>query len=60
MNGLSGEQLTYLAATFSVAVSNGLSVDEINVLGNFLSTVGSNLSLIAAQRDAREDSGYLP
>lgn len=47
----SGESLTLLAATTAITMAKGLSIDELNVLGNFLNAVADNLSLIASQKD---------
>ncbi|MEL7608118.1 MAG: hypothetical protein AAGU74_01270 [Bacillota bacterium] len=40
-----------LAATTAITMAKGLSIDELNVLGNFLNAVADNLSLIASQKD---------
>lgn len=52
---MSGEELTLVASVISIAFAEKLNVDEINLLGALLQTVGQNLTLIAAQRDACED-----
>lgn len=46
-NNLSGCELVYIASIFSVIISQGLTPDEIDTLGNFFSALGSNLSTIA-------------
>lgn len=45
---LSGCELVAFAALIAVSISQNLNADEINILGNFLSALGSNLSTIAA------------
>ena len=47
LSTLSGCELVALAGLLSVAISNNLSNDEIDTLGNFFSALGSNLSTIA-------------
>lgn len=47
-DNLSGCELVTLASILSIYISNGLSPDEIDILGNFFSALGSNLSTIAA------------
>ena len=42
-------ELVYLASSFAIALSKCLDCDEINILAAFLTTVGDNLSIIAAQ-----------
>jgi hypothetical protein len=44
------EQFTLLSFLFALAVADGLTADETNSLGNFFSTVGSALQLLAAQQ----------
>ena len=46
-NNLSGCELVTLARILSIYISNDLSPDEIDTLGNFFSALGSNLSTIA-------------
>lgn len=46
-NNLSGCELVTLASILSIYISNDLSPDEIDTLGNFFSALGSNLSTIA-------------
>ena len=46
-NNLSGCELVTLASILSIYISNDLSPDEIDPLGNFFSALGSNLSTIA-------------
>ena len=46
-NNLSGCELVTLASILSIYISNDLSPDEIDTLGNLFSALGSNLSTIA-------------
>ncbi len=48
-NSLSPTELAILADAVAIALAEGKSSDEINVLGNFVSAVGAILSTIAAQ-----------
>lgn len=48
LNSLSGCELVAIAGLLSVAIAKNLNPDEIDVLGNFFSALGSNLSTIAA------------
>lgn len=47
LNDLSGCELVTLASIIAIYISQGLSPDEIDTLGNFFSALGSNLSTIA-------------
>jgi hypothetical protein len=44
-----------IAAAFSVALSSGLSADEISILAGLFSAIGDNLALIAAKKDIAND-----
>lgn len=46
-NNLNGCELVSFAAILAVYISQGLTPDEIDTLGNFFSALGSNLSTIA-------------
>ena len=48
LNNLSGSELVTLSSSLAIMISQGLTPDEIDTLGNFLSALGSNLSTIAA------------
>ena len=48
LNNLSGCELVSLAAIIAVTLSQNLSCEETDALGNFFSALGSNLSTIAA------------
>lgn len=57
----SGENLVLLASVAAVSLSRELNKDDMILLADFLSTLGSNLALIAAQRDIQEQQvGGLP
>lgn len=45
----SGCELVYLASSFSLAISQGLDCDDINLLAAFFSAVGDNLAIIGSQ-----------
>ena len=51
LSSLSGCELVALAGLLSVAISSNLSCDQVDVLGNFFSALGSNLSTIASAND---------
>lgn len=46
-NNLNGCELVSFAAILAVYISQGLTPDEIDTLGNFFAALGSNLSTIA-------------
>ena len=48
LSSLSGCELVALAGIISVAISANLSCDEVDVLGNLFSALGSYLSTIAS------------
>lgn len=48
LNNLSGCELVSISAILAVSISQNLSPDETDTLGNFFSALGSNLSTIAA------------
>lgn len=52
---LSGCELVTLANTVACIISKDLTTDEIDVLGNFFSALGSNLSTIASVQSMCED-----
>lgn len=47
LNQLSGCELVTFAAILAVFLSQGLSSDEANTLGDFFSALGQNLSTIS-------------
>ncbi|MBO5479532.1 MAG: hypothetical protein J6A04_07695 [Clostridia bacterium] len=55
LDSLSGAELVALSSALAIIISQGLSPDEIDTLGNFLSALGSNLSTIAAADAEEED-----
>lgn len=48
LNDLSGCELVTFASIFAITIAKNLSDDEINILGDFFSAVGDNLSLIGS------------
>lgn len=51
LNDLNGCELVSLAAILAISISQGLSPDEIDTIGNFFAALGSNLSTIASSQD---------
>ncbi|MBZ9687574.1 hypothetical protein G9F72_014680 [Clostridium estertheticum] len=51
LNNLDTGQLIALANALAVSFSNGLTSDEIEVLGSLITTVGDLLALIASKKD---------
>lgn len=49
MEGLTPEQLALLIPLIAIALSDGLSADEVTVLGTFISSVGDVMQTIGAQ-----------
>lgn len=47
LSDLSGCELVGLASIVAISISQNLSPDEIDTLGNFFSALGANLSTIA-------------
>lgn len=52
IKNIPGGELVYAAASFAVAIAQGLDVDDVNILAGFFSAVGDGLAVIAAQRAA--------
>lgn len=48
LNNLSGSELVFLASTLAVYIGQGLSSDELSILGDFFSALGDNLSLLSS------------
>ena len=48
LDNLSGCEFVAIAGLISVLISQDLNADEIDILGNFFSALGSNLSAIAS------------
>ena len=44
------EELTVLANTVAIALAKGKSADELNILGQFISSVGDLVSLIGSSK----------
>lgn len=49
---LSGEQLAILASVIASIIGSDLSAEENNILGNFITTIGDSLSLIASKQES--------
>ncbi len=45
---ISGKELSVLTGVLGAAISEGLTADELNLLGNFVVGLGSSLLIIAA------------
>jgi hypothetical protein len=52
-----GSDLVLLAASIAVALSEGLSADDTNVLSGLIVAIGDNLAIIAAQKQLCEEAG---
>lgn len=52
LNSLSGCELVSLATVLSIVLSQDLSPEEIDTLGNFFSALGNNLNTIASAQDS--------
>ena len=50
-----GNNLVVFAAAFALKISQGMSADEINILGALFSVVGDQLALLAATKQAAQD-----
>ena len=46
----SGQSLNIMAAAYANAVSDGLTIDELNVLALFFAVVSESISLVAASK----------
>lgn len=53
---MSGQQLAILASAIAALLSEGLTVDEQNILGNFITAMGAALLTIAAAEAAQSPS----
>ena len=51
-----GTKLILAATAFALDISQGLSADEMNVLGSFFNVVGDQLSLMAAAEVSGQSS----
>jgi len=51
---LSPNETILLAAVIAILISEGLTTDEQNFIGNLLVAIGQNILTIAAQRQAIE------
>lgn len=46
------EELSILANAVALSLSKGRTADELNILGEFISSVGDLISLMAAQKES--------
>ncbi|WP_416200478.1 MAG: hypothetical protein ACFWUD_04955 [Thermocaproicibacter melissae] len=51
-----GDDLVLLAALIAISISRDVDTDTLNLLGSFYSSLGQNLSTIAAKRQQCDDS----
>lgn len=51
LNNLSGAELVFLSSILAIVISENLNNDDINTLGDFLSSLGQNLSTIASANE---------
>lgn len=51
LNNLSGAELVLLSSILAIVISENLNNDDINTLGDFLSSLGQNLSTIASANE---------
>lgn len=56
LNELNAEEIIFLASSISLAIAKGKSIEEIDLLGNFFSTIGQNLSTIAVSNFGEKDN----
>ncbi|MBU5484680.1 hypothetical protein KQI86_10080 [Clostridium sp. MSJ-11] len=54
INDISPQELATLANIVAIALTEGRTADESNVLGNFIATVGALILTIAAQQQSLE------
>ena len=54
LNELSGCELVELASAISIIIAKNKSIDEIQLLGNFFSAIGENLSTIGSISPSNE------
>lgn len=52
----SGIDLVLLSTLVSITLAQDLTINQLNILSNFLQSVGENLSIIATSRDICESS----
>lgn len=52
---LAGIDLVLLSTLVSITLSQDLTINQINILSDFLQSVGENLSIIATSRDICEN-----
>ena len=52
---LSGCELVTLASILSITLSEPLNTDELNILADFVTTLGDNLATIASARESNKN-----
>lgn len=55
LNNLSGNELALIATLSGYFLSQGLTVDQLNSIGNFFETVGQIILCIGAQEENRHN-----
>lgn len=55
LTDLSPEQLSLLVSLTAILITSGLDAGDINVLGNFIASLGATMLTIAAQLQEQED-----
>lgn len=56
LKNLSSCELVTLASILAISIAQELDVDDINVLGNFLTALGANLLTIAASKEQNSNN----
>lgn len=51
LNNLSGAELVLLSSILAIVISENLNNADINTLGDFLSSLGQNLTTIASSNE---------
>lgn len=49
---MDGKQLGILAGIIAAIISDGITMDEANILGNFITAIGASLLTIAASEQS--------
>lgn len=57
LEGLTTENMVYLAALASVQYARGRSAEDIELLATFFEVVGNNLALLALGSPSEESAG---
>ena len=56
LNNLSGNELAFIATLSGYFLSQELTIDQLNSIGNFFETVGQIILCIGAQEENRKNS----